>query len=57
MHLSASPFHVTLTLDSDAGFCGRIDEPFKKLEGFDFVVSNHVKDPYRSVLVSIHTTS
>ena len=44
MHLSASPFHVTLTLDSDAGFCGRTDEPFKKLEGFDFVVSNHVKD-------------
>jgi len=44
VHLSASPFRVTLTLDSDAGFCGRIDEPFKQLEGFDFVVSNHVKD-------------
>lgn len=44
VHLSASPFRVTLTLDSDAVFCGRIDGPFKELEGFDFVVSNPVKD-------------
>lgn len=39
-HFGASPFKVTLTMDSNAAVCGDLKDIFASIEGYDFLAKN-----------------